>query len=294
MTGFAVLGALFAVSLSSVGGIEHVLIIGVDGMSPRGIEQADTPALDALIRDGAHSMTARGVFPTKSSPNWASMLMGAGPEQHGVTCNEWAPILHAIAPTVRGAGGIFPSIVSVLREQRPEATLAIIHDWPGFGILFERKLVNFSVSPGDENQTTAKAVEYLKAEKPTLLVVHLDLVDHALHDKGFLSPEYLAAITKADGLIAQLLDALVEAGIRERTLVHVLADHGGRGKEHGGETMQELEIPWIIAGPGVARGRAMDTPISICDTAPTIVHALGLRCPEAWTGRPVLQAFEVR
>lgn len=292
MISLAIVGALFAISISSAGGAEHVLVIGVDGMSPQGIEQAETPALDALMRDGAYTMKARGVLPAKSSPNWASMLMGAGPEQHGVTSNAWVPIVHSIAPTVKGPGGIFPAIVSVLREQRPKSKIAIIHEWPGFGILFEHKLVDFSDSPGDEEQTTAKAVEYLRSEKPTLLVVHLDLVDHALHEHGFLSAEYLAAITKADGLIAHLLGALAEAGIRERTLVHVLADHGGRGKDHGGETMQELEIPWIVEGPGIARGRVIETPVSICDSAPTIASALGLRCPEAWTGRPVTEAFE--
>lgn len=286
------LTAAVITSLSAVGGVEHVLVIGVDGMSPRGIEQAETPALDALMRNGAYTLKARGVLPTKSSPNWASMLMGAGPEQHGISSNEWVPIVHGIAPTARGPGGIFPTIVSVLREQRPDSTIAVVHDWPGFGILFERKLVDFSDSPGDEEQTTAKAVEYLKSKKPTLLIVHLDLVDHALHEHGFLTPEYLSAIAKADGLIARMIDALVEAGIRERTLVHVVADHGGRGKDHGGETMQELEIPWIVEGPGIARGRVIETPVSICDSAPTIAHALGLRCPDAWIGRPILTAFE--
>ena len=36
------------------------------------------------------SIHARGVIPTVSSPNWASMIMGAGPEQHGITSNDWS------------------------------------------------------------------------------------------------------------------------------------------------------------------------------------------------------------
>lgn len=64
-------------------GGKHVVVIGIDGLSPRGIEMADTPHIDALVASGAHTWKARGVFPTKSSPNWASMIMGAGPEQHG-------------------------------------------------------------------------------------------------------------------------------------------------------------------------------------------------------------------
>ncbi len=72
--------------------VEHVVVIGVDGLGPVGIEQASTPHMDALIAAGAHSFTARGVMPTSSAPNWASMIMGAGPEQHGIVSNPpWLP-----------------------------------------------------------------------------------------------------------------------------------------------------------------------------------------------------------
>jgi len=43
------------------------------------------------MREGAWTLHARGVMPTVSSPNWASMIMGAGPEQHGVTSIDWQP-----------------------------------------------------------------------------------------------------------------------------------------------------------------------------------------------------------
>ncbi len=78
------LGAQMAVT-----GVEHVIIIGCDGMSPDGVQKAETPNTRRLMREGAFNLHARGVMPTVSSPNWASMIMGAGPEQHGVTSNEW-------------------------------------------------------------------------------------------------------------------------------------------------------------------------------------------------------------
>ena len=49
----------------------------------------------------------------------ASMIMGAGPEQHGVTSNEWETNKFEIAPTVVGPGGMFPTIFGLLRAQRP-------------------------------------------------------------------------------------------------------------------------------------------------------------------------------
>jgi hypothetical protein len=86
-------------------------------------------SLGAKLREqGGWTFHARGVMPTSSSPNWASMLMGAGPEQHGITSNEWQPEMFEITPTARGPGGIFPTIFCALREQRPDSYLAVFHD----------------------------------------------------------------------------------------------------------------------------------------------------------------------
>ena len=73
----------------AVPGVEHLVIIGCDGMSPNGVQTAATPVMHRLMSEGAWSLHTRGVMPTVSSPNWASMIMGAGPEQHGVASNDW-------------------------------------------------------------------------------------------------------------------------------------------------------------------------------------------------------------
>ncbi|MBM3290894.1 MAG: hypothetical protein FJY92_12150, partial [Candidatus Hydrogenedentes bacterium] len=137
------IGFAFAMAQAQVPGVDHVVVIGVDGMAPFGIEAADTPNLDALMKRGAYTMHARAVMPTSSSPNWASMIMGAGPEQHGVTSNEWQLDKHAIDPIAKGPGGMFPTIFSVLREQRPAAHVAVLHHWGDFGRLLEKDAVNF-------------------------------------------------------------------------------------------------------------------------------------------------------
>lgn len=69
--------------------MKHMVVIGVDGMSPNGIDKANTPNLDILIKSGAHSFKAQSVLPSSSSPNWASMIMGASPAEHGITSNDW-------------------------------------------------------------------------------------------------------------------------------------------------------------------------------------------------------------
>ncbi len=288
--GLILLGA--GMALAAVPDVEHVIVVGVDGMSPAGIRAVSTPNLDALMAHGAYTLHARAVMPTSSSPNWASIIMGAGPEQHGVTSNDWEPDRFDVAPTAVGPGGIFPTIFAVLREQRPTAHIAALYEWGGFGRLFEHQAVDFAANPRGARLTTTRSAEYIVEHRPTFLFVHLDHVDHAGHEFGHGTDEYFAAIEEADGYIGEIVKAINSAGIAESTMVLVTADHGGKGKGHGGATMEEIEIPWILAGPGVARGKELSEPLDTYQTAATIAHIFGLQPPEAWIGRPVLSAFQ--
>jgi hypothetical protein len=283
--------ALAANGPAQVPGVRRVVIVGVDGMSPDGLQHARTPNLDRLRAGGAYTMHARGVMPTDSSPNWASMIMGAGPEQHGVTSNDWQPDKFDIAPVCTGTGGIFPTIFGVLRAQQPKSVIGCFHDWPGFARLFERgaaDLVEHGEGPVD---TVRKAIAFVEAGPPTLLFVHLDHVDHAGHEIGHGTPAYYAAVSEADRLIGELLKAFESKRLLGETVFLVTADHGGSGTKHGRATMAELEIPWIIAGPGIAKGRELHSPVNTFDTAATVAHLLGLQPPPCWIGRPVAEAF---
>ena len=272
-------------------GVQHAVMVGVDGLSPDGVRHADAPNLKRLREQGAWTFHARGVMPTSSSPNWASMIMGAGPEQHGVTSNDWEPDKFEIAPTAQGPGGIFPTVFSVLRQQRPDSYLAVFHDWDGFGRLVERKCVDVVEHLEGPTNTVRRAVECIKTRRPTLTFLQLDHVDHAGHEYGHGTPQYYAAVAVADQLIGEVIAAIEEAGLKNDTLLLVTSDHGGRGKGHGGATMEEIEIPWIITGPGIRAGHEIQTPVNTYDTAATLTYAFGLTPPDAWIARPVREAF---
>ena len=51
----------------------HAVLIGIDGLTPAGLRAGDQGTFGRLMKEGAFSLTARAVFPTVSSPNWASM-----------------------------------------------------------------------------------------------------------------------------------------------------------------------------------------------------------------------------
>lgn len=271
--------------------INHVVVVGIDGLSPDGIEHAAAPHLKRLCREGAWTFHARAVMPTSSSPNWASMIMGAGPEQHGITSNEWELNKFEISPTVKGVDGRFPSIFTVLRDQEPKSCSAVFHDWDGFGRLVAPGAASLLVDAGGPVDTVRKAIACIREKRPRLTFLQLDNVDHAGHEHGHGTAEYYAAVDVADQLAGELLAALDEAGMRGATLLVVTSDHGGKGKGHGGATMAEIEIPWIAAGPGVKAGYEITAPVNTFDTAATLASALGLKAPGCWIGRPVLSAF---
>ena len=83
------------------------------------------------------------------------------------------------------------------------------------------------------------------------------------------------------------------AAERSGAVVLITADHGGVGKKHGGESMDELEIPWIISGPGVRTGE-IKGPVNQFDTAATVAYLLGLQTAPCWIGRTISEAFRPR
>ena len=265
----------------------HVIIIGVDGMSTDGVMKAETPTLHDMMANGSWSMHARGVLPTTSGANWASVLDGVGPEQHGVTSNDWKMGEFNFPTSVTGSGGFFPSIFQVLTDQNPEWEVGSIYNWDGFGNLYDHRFVDYDIHGKDEDETAALAVDYIKSKQPAFLFVHLDHVDDAGHSYGHGTPRYYEAVTKADMLIGKIRQASVDAGIADDTVIFVTADHGGVGKGHGGESLAELEIPWIAYGKNINRDVQLDLPINTFDTPATAVWLLGAKIPYAWLGRPV-------
>jgi len=290
-----VIGSLFLSPVSGVAqvsGVEHVVLVGIDGMSPEGLRNARTPRMDQLMNEGAFTMHARAVRPTSSSPNWSSMIMGAAPEQHGITSNNWRRNSFSITPVTTGLESLFPTIFGVLRQQQPDVYIAVIYDWGGISRLFEHSAVNLAFDSQGPQEAVNKARMVFAESKPTLTFIHLDHVDIAGHGYGWGSTEYYAAVEEADRYINEIIQGLSDAGMAEKTTLLVTSDHGGTGRGHGGDSMAEIEIPWIIHGHGTEKDVNIPQPVYIYDTAATIAAVLGLQQPYAWIGRPVKSAFE--
>lgn len=289
---FTMLLFLSANSPADFSAVKYVVVIGVDGMSPDGIQKANTPHIDELVKSGAHSFTAQAVLRTVSSPNWASMITGVPPKKHGVKSNKWeAEDAKKKSFCGNAKGEIFPTIYRVIREQRNDAVIACFHDWDGFGRLVEENVCTVKKDCAGENQTTDSATAYISKYKPLFTFIHLDHVDHAGHEYGHGTKEYYRAVEKTDSLVGAVVQTLKDAGMYENTMILITADHGGKGKGHGGRSPEERTIPWILSGPRVAMGKTISSHINTYDTAPTLAYILGLKTPDCWEGKAVKEAF---
>jgi len=286
--------ALFAVLLGgqiNAQKVKHVVLIGIDGLGANYISKEEMPTLANLMATGSYSLHARSVLPSSSADNWASMFMGAGPELHGFT--EWNSKTPEVPSRQLDQYGLFPSIYTLLREQKPKADIGVFYDWAGIGYLFPKQAVTkyvYSNSSTDDD-IVQQATAYLKSNKPSLLLVYMSDPDGVGHNIGWGTPAYLQQESKTDQNIAKVLTAIQDAGIGESTAVIVSADHGGLNKGHGGKTLKEVEIPWVIAGPGVKHGYEIKDSIMTYDTAATIAAIFKLKTPQVWIGRPVRSAF---
>ncbi len=95
---------------------------------------------------------------------------------------------------------------------------------------------------------------------------------------------YLACMSYADAMIGRVLDALAAGPYADNTIVVLWSDHGyhhGEKGDWGKHTLWERtsNVPFVWAGPGIARGKTVDTTVSLIDLYPTLVERCGLPEP---------------
>lgn len=269
---------------------KHVILIGSDGFGAYAFKNGKFPNLRKMMDKGSYSLEARSVLPSSSAVNWASMIMGSPPELHGFT--EWGSKTPEIPSRVIGKGGIYPSLFSLLETQVPNEKKGVIYTWGGIGYLFEKNMVDMDVNGASDQETMETALEFITNEKPVFTFVHFSEPDNTGHAIGHDIPEYYAAAENIDRLIGKIIAGLEAANMMEDTVILFSSDHGGVNKGHGGKTLVEMEIPWIIYGSNIQAKGKLNSTIITYDTAATIAHILGLETPEFWRGKNITEVFE--
>lgn len=126
-------------------------------------------------------------------------------------------------------------------------------------------------------------------------------VDDALDDdrRRLATACYYGLCTWVDRQVGRVVNALDRSGLSESTRVIYTSDHGdniGARGMWGKSTHYDdaAGVPMIVAGPEVPSGRVCQTPVSLVDLAPTILHAVG-QDPYGWTAGklPGKSLFEI-
>ncbi len=257
----------------------HVLIVSIDGLRPDVALRADMPHLRDLMKHGSFTFWARTTAVAVTLPSHVSMLTGVSPQIHGVTWNTDLPVNKL--PHWPKA----PTLLELARQAG--YTTALVAGKVKFDVFQKPGALDWSDVPtrgkSSDEQVGQIAADLIKAHRPNVMFVHLPQVDAVGHAQGWGSAAQVAAAEGADKALGQILEAVVQAGLKDQTLVIVTSDHGGAGTTHGGPDPRSQHIPWIISGPGVAAGRDLGLDrkleVRIEDTCATALTYLGVPLP---------------
>jgi predicted AlkP superfamily pyrophosphatase or phosphodiesterase len=238
----------------------HVILVSIDGFAGYSLEdpKLSVPNLRRLIRDGASARRLQVVNPSVTWPNHTSMVTGVTPSRHGVLYNglpvrvaggpaikvePWRDKTELVrAPTVYDVAykaGLTTAEVDWVAIYNPPTITWSFSEWPNpkgtierelvaAGVLSQEDVVSFSKHPitwRDEIWTKA-AAHIFEKHKPNLLMFHLlatDSVQHSYAPKNLASA---AALALADARLGELLAAVDRSGVRDRTTIIIVSDHG--------------------------------------------------------------------
>lgn len=273
-----------------------------DHLGCYGYAKAATPVLDRLAAGGVRFAEAVTVTP-ETLPAHATLFTGLLPPRHGVRVNAEGRLdsRHVtLAEVARARGYETAAFVSAFVL---DARFGLDQ---GFDLYDDRveaaEGAAFASGTNERSadRTTDAALAWLRKRdpgRPFLAWVHY-FDAHFPYDppepfaRRFAGSPYDGEIAFVDSQLGRLLQGLDERGLRDKTLIVVVGDHGEGLGDHGERTHGILlyrsatRVPLILSNPRLfPRPEVVDgTVVSIADVAPTLVDLLGVEDPPARDG----------
>jgi phosphonoacetate hydrolase len=221
-------------------GDQRLVIAMIDGFGTDYLGASDMPALKGLMAKG-FSKTVRGVMPSVTNVNNASIACGAWPEEHGITGNSYydeargeldymESAAYIRVPTVfqrAATRGIKSALLTAKKK-----TLALLSPGTEIAIAAEaptpEAVSRYGPAPSIYSREInywlwAAAVDILK-NRPEIRVVYIHTTDYPMHTWPPSAPESKEHLARLDALISEAVAAAPDAAFL------ITADHGLNAK----------------------------------------------------------------
>jgi predicted AlkP superfamily pyrophosphatase or phosphodiesterase len=259
------------------------MFIMTDGMRPDAFQQVSTPNLDRLMTNGAYSMSAQSVLPSVTIACHTSLFYSASPEQHGVSSVgdrsriQWNGLIEQIK-LVGKQSVIFYNWDPLREISRPLSISAS----------FMANIADVYVDGAfiGDHFIVEHACREIPKNVYDFAFVYFATIDECGHKFGWMSDEYLRQIEIVDGYIGDVLEVTPDD-----TTILVQSDHGGHDHGHGLDIPEDMNIPWIISGPNIKRNYAIQSTITLLDTAPTLARIMDIDPVSDWAGQCIDEVF---
>lgn len=108
---------------------------------------------------------------------------------------------------------------------------------------------------------------------------------------------YMACVSYIDAQLGKVLDALEAEGLSETTNIVLWGDHGFHLGDHSlwckhSNFEQATRIPFMFAGPGVAQGKRVATPVNLLDAFPTLFELAGVAASPQAEGKSLVPLLD--
>ena len=256
--------------------MKKVHLILLDGMRPDALLTCGHPYVRRLLSESAYALDARTVFPSVTLPCHMSMFYSVEPGRHGITDNIFTPMARPLN-----------GIIEQLHGQR---STAMIYNWEQLRDLCRPGTNDFALYisldeygvEASTREVAAAAEKLLTTKSPDFCFTYFGWPDEQGHQSGWMSEAYLHSVAESIGMV----QCLIERAADEYVTI-LLADHGGHDRTHGTLMDEDMTIPVVLHGAGIAPG-ALTAPVSILDIAPTVAHLLGCKPAREWEGKSLI------
>ncbi|MFY0653497.1 MAG: sulfatase [Cyclobacteriaceae bacterium] len=108
---------------------------------------------------------------------------------------------------------------------------------------------------------------------------------------------YLAAVSYADGLLGEVLDALEASSYKDNTIVMLWSDQGyhiGEKGNWGKHTLwsETSRVPFMISGPNVPKGKRVENTVGLIDIYPTLMEMCKLSKQHQMDGESIVPLIQ--